>query len=113
MEPFPGEVAVYCQGCKTDTATFTLTKIRNGHLIESCNQCGSDARMTGVPDVYWPGHRYFDQNLGDEQHSDGQWIESKRHKAAVMKAQGATEAGDRKHGARVKYEPGYGLRNFQ
>lgn len=103
---------MHCQGCNSNTATYTKTVVLNDHLVESCNQCGSSARMTGTPDVFFKAP-YWDDNLGDEKHPDGQFITSRAHKAAVMKEQGATEAGDRKRGARVDYVPGYGLRNFR
>lgn len=102
---------MHCQGCNTDIAVCTNTRVVDSKLVETCNVCSRNYKIPGLPDVFFQ-RPYFDQNLGDERHPDGQYIESKQHKARIMREQGAVEAGDRKHGARVKYEKGYGMRNF-
>lgn len=103
-----------CDGCGNQVAAKLKFKCNDeGVLICKCDKCGNFGGTVNVPDVYWPGHRYFDQNLGNEKFPYGQWIESKQHKQKIMREQNLVEKGDRVKGSRVKYEPGYGMRKFQ
>ena len=63
--------------------------------------CVSDSVGRGSPDVYFKGP-YFDPNLGSPDvpgHENGSYVESRQHKAMLMKRFGLSEAGDRRHGS--------------
>lgn len=66
---------------------------------ESCDGCGSvSANAAYVPDVFWNGPGYH-PGLVDQQNKPI-YLESRRHKAKVMKEQNSREAGDLNHGSR-------------
>lgn len=70
-------------------------------LSESCDRCAG-LRNLDFPDVSFT-EPYMDPNLAHPDRPwevDGVWIESKRHKAMLMKEQDLREIGDRKGGAR-------------
>lgn len=69
----------------------------NGQSVETCNFCGSFS-TTYIPDVYWPGHSHTNPNITDRM-GNPIYLESRQHKARVMKEQGLSEAGDRVHGS--------------
>ena len=72
---------------------------------ETCDSCGALGNLY-APDVYFD-RPYLDPNLvtpKDHNSPDGIWVESKRHKAQLLKEQGLRECGDRVHGAR-SYDP--------
>ena len=86
-----------CNWCGNDKAY----RVRVRAMHESCDRCG-DLPNLDFPDVSFT-EPYLDPNLAhpDRQHEvNGVWIESKRHKAMLMKEQNLREVGDRKHGAR-------------
>ena len=56
-------------------------------------------KANGLPDVYFKS-AYYEPHLGTDGSPFGQRVASKRHKAALMRAQGVSECGDRVHGAR-------------
>jgi len=95
-----------CDGCGFEhAASLRYTGTGNEQKCV-CDECSPNALKAGIPDVYFNAP-YFDENLGDEKHPQGQFIESKEHKKAIMKEQNLVEAGDRKHGAR-NFEKGFG-----
>jgi len=55
--------------------------------------------MPGIPDVYWPGHEHYNENLTDNM-GNPILLKSRRHKAEALKMMGVTETGDRVRGAR-------------
>lgn len=89
-----------CRGCGHEEATRTFTRIDiGGTLTESCDRC-SKISGSSVPDVYWPGNAHFNPMLTDDKGSPI-WLESRRHKAEVMRKQGLREAGDFHRGHRI------------
>ena len=67
--------------------------------LEECERCGT-VGSAGVPDVYWPGHAYKSENITDRM-GNPILLESRQHKANVMREQGISECGDRSHGTRI------------
>lgn len=63
----------------------------------------SDAIPSITTDVYFK-EPHFDEHLADAKHPQGQEVRSKKHKSRIMKEQGVREAGDRRHGARMKFD---------
>lgn len=53
--------------------------------------------MVWVPDVYWPGHIHKDANIVDNMGNEI-LLESRQHKATLMRERGMREANDRVHG---------------
>jgi len=99
-----------CNGCGNKHAVFIKTRFDNAYgddknkqIYEVCDKCGQVVSK-GSPDVYFR-EPVFECNLGDEAHPYGQWVTSKAHKAAIMRAQGMREKGDRIHGARTAFDP--------
>jgi hypothetical protein len=99
-----------CNGCGADNAIKMRIVYDEKENVsrEICDHCGLRGSV-GVPDVYFRSP-YFDENLGDERNPNGQRIESKMHKAAIMRQLGVTEAGDKRHGARNWERNNYGER---
>ena len=86
-----------CQRCGNKEA-YSLSFSAAGC---SCNLCGL-TRSKGSPDVYFR-RPYLDPHLvdvKDVRQKDGVWIESKRHKAEIMRNLNVVEAGDKRHGGR-------------
>ena len=102
-----------CDGCGNEKAIFIKTYFDNNYGVdvngekiksqmkEMCEKCGLVVTK-GTADVFFR-KEYFDQNLGDEKHPEGQWITSKAHKAKIMREQNVREKGDRVHGSRLDY----------
>ena len=88
----------HCRNCGNTSAYHLKTIFIKEGRIDSCNACGLSV-STWFPDVYWPGHSYKSENITDEI-GIPILLESKRHKATLMRQQGMTEAGDRVHGMR-------------
>lgn len=88
-----------CGGCGNEKARITKTFALESGLVEYCDlsNCGG-LKAPYVPDVFFPGP-HFSENLGDENHPNGIFVESKRHKARLLAAQGLREDGDRVHGS--------------
>lgn len=90
-----------CSGCgnRFPTVTRTWFDRESRRFLEVCNSadCGNLKPPT-FHDV-WVPKPYFDPNLGDENNPHGRMIESKGHKAKVLKELGLREDGDRYHGA--------------
>lgn len=87
-----------CKGCGNEEA-YRWRKRDDG--AESCDKCSSIS-SPWLPDVYFK-EPYLDPNLAHPdrpKEKDGVWVESRRHKAQLMKEQGLVEGGDKKHGAR-------------
>jgi len=87
-----------CRGCGNDQAWHTKTIYEDGQIISLCDRCGLEGAGDGVPDVYlaYIGQKF--ENLTDKMGNPIE-IQSKRHKAEVMKQLGVREAGDRVNGA--------------
>lgn len=104
-----------CNGCGDTAAYHIVTKIdRSGNIQDFCNRCGGSERgsIPASPDVFWPGHPHYNNNLCD---GSGKPIllESKIHKAAVMKEQGVREAGDPVNGSRALPRPSSWYEGFK
>lgn len=91
-----------CQGCGNSTATITRTWFTDQGMMEVCDKkdCG-DLKTPWFPDVYFRQPEFV-ENLADEKHPFGQLVESPRHKARLLAAQGIREDGDRLRGSRDK-----------
>lgn len=91
-----------CGSCKNKNA-YRVRLTESG--FESCNSCGGLANLW-TPDVSFT-RPYLDPNLAHPNRpweKDGVWIESKRHKATLMKEQKLREGGDRRHGS-INFDP--------
>lgn len=77
-----------CNGCGNEKALH----VRIGKGFEICDKCGS-LPTTSLPDVFFEGTGYFDENLADKQHPKGQYIHSRRQKAEIIRKLGLREAG--------------------
>ena len=91
-----------CEGCGNKAAVVTRTGYENGQRYEICNSsnCGNLA-TPWHPDVYFRRPEMV-ENLADANHPFGQVVESRRHKARILREQGLREAGDMHHGSRDK-----------
>lgn len=91
-----------CMGCGNEDARITRTYALADGLAEVCDakECG-DLRAPWVPDVFFPGP-HFSEHLGGEDNPNGVFVESRRHKARLLAAQGLREDGDRVHGSIFK-----------
>lgn len=99
-----------CDGCGNEHAIRIKTYFDNvpgetekSQMKEFCDVCGSVNNSTVLPDVYFR-KPYFDENLGDPKHPYGQHVESKAHKARIMREQNVREHGDRVRGARAAFD---------
>ena len=95
-----------CEGCGNAEAwrIQAVVDARTGERFEVCNsaECGQLGNLD-VPDVYFR-KPYNDPNLVnhmDVKNKNGVWVESKRHKAMLMREKGVVEAGDKSGGGRV------------
>ena len=94
-----------CNGCGNKEALHVkICYTDKGEKIELCEKCGKAGHIT-IPDVYYPGHPYFDENLADKDHRKGQMVNSKAHKAALLKKLNLVEAGDIKNPLTGKVTP--------
>lgn len=89
-----------CRNCKSEKSWHVITIFdpQADQFIDQCDQCGLEGAGGGVPDVYFKRSGQEFANLTDDMGRPIK-IESKRHKAEVMKALGVSEAGDRVNGA--------------
>lgn len=94
-----------CAGCGNPRAVVTRTIALATSLVEMCDapECGN-LKTPWVPDVHFSRPEVI-EHLADQEHPFGQMIESRRHKARVMREQGIREDGDRHHGSRDKGAP--------
>ena len=86
-----------CGSCGRESYCLKVYYTSNG-TRESCRYCG-DFRVPFTPDVYFDGP-YFEANFATPDKPQGQWVESRKHKASILQSLGCREAGDRQHGAR-------------
>ena len=94
-----------CNGCGNDHARRVVVHyLKNGDTAECCDVCGRMS-STPIPDVYCPASGYFDPNLANAANPEGMFINSKRHKAEVMKSLNLVEVGDRKNRVTGKVTP--------
>ena len=87
-----------CNNCGNDRAR-RWRRYEDG--MECCEGCGGLGALS-IPDVYFV-KPYLDPNLPHPNRpweKDGVWVESKQHKAALLKEQGLREVGDKVNGAR-------------
>ena len=86
-----------CANCGNQSATrWKLTFSKEGRF-EECDQCSKGSFNTGIPDVYWPGHQHKDSNIVDLSGNEI-LLESRRHKAELLRERGMREGNDRVHG---------------
>lgn len=87
-----------CRTCHNDRpiTVRAIYSLKEG-IIESCDRCGQ-VSMPQMPDVYWPGHQHTNPNITDNM-GNPILLESRQHKAKIMKQKGIIEVGDRYHGA--------------
>jgi len=74
-----------------------------GNSLECCETCGQ-VRTPAIPDVYFK-EPYHDEHLADKLHPHGQYVESRRHKARLLKELGLREAGGDKNPILGKVAP--------
>lgn len=98
-----------CEGCRNPEpwARHTKKEAVTGRRYEECNRC-FDSSIPSNPDVYFKAP-YWDESLSDFDspnfvYGKGTWVESKSHKAYLLKKLGLRESGDRVHGA-IKFDP--------
>lgn len=85
-----------CNGCGNPSAH----RVRITKDDECCDRCAGLGNVW-VPDVSFR-RPYFDPNLGNPGRpgeKDGVWVESKQHKARIMREQHLRERSDRVGGA--------------
>lgn len=69
-----------------------------------CDRCGGLKADVGFDDVYFD-KPYLDPHLIDihkPEQRNGVWVESRAHKAALLKEKGWREVGDKRGGARLE-----------
>ena len=82
-----------CQ-CGNDKATrISGCMDEKGDYKEICEVCGDIQGLVTIPDLYFKG-RYFDEHITDDHHRNGTWVESRRHKAKLLKERKLHESGD-------------------
>lgn len=85
-----------CANCGNKEATrWKITWAKEGPR-EECDRCGKSAYNSWVPDVCWPG-MHTDANIVDNM-GNPILLESRRHKAQLMRERGMREANDRVRG---------------
>lgn len=97
-----------CINCGSKKWLFKSFILRDdtNEKIEICDVCVRTLYVKGVPDVTCPNGGYFDPNLADSKHPDGQYVRSKRHKQQLLKQLNLREAGDdinKKLGKKMPY----------
>ena len=91
-----------CNGCGNSNATiWQLIVTKKYGRQEKCDKCGIVSSPVHS-DVYWGG-QHTNPNITDE-HGTPIFLESREHKARIMREKGIIEAGDKVHGA--PYLPG-------
>ena len=85
-----------CEGCGNTEALHIRVSYHEGEKQEQCDICGNLGRFDST-DAYCPIGGYFDENLADAQHRKGQYVHSKRHKAALLKRLNRVEAGGQRN----------------
>lgn len=100
-----------CKGCGNSEAWAVHPKKEKltGKVFEECNRC-FDSSIPAFPDVYFR-EPYWDEYLCDYDDPSyspkrGTFIQSRAHKAYVLKKCGLREDGDARGGAR-KFDPLY------
>lgn len=88
-----------CRGCGNKRAAILKVYYEDQKRVELCDDfaCGN-LRSPLIPDVYFR-EPYFDPNLANEKNPQGVQVESRRHKAHLLREQGLKEGGDRYHGS--------------
>ena len=95
-----------CQNCGKEVFHWKRSESnKNGY----CRYCG-DLQVRSLPDAYVSPGGYFDENLADDKHPQGQWITDKNQKKEIMRNLDVIECGDRIHGARNFEGDHYGER---
>lgn len=91
-------IEMECSSCGNKEAhRISYTKEK-----ESCDKCGASNHFK-FSDVYFK-EPYLDQNITDPVKAPhGTYINSREHKAAVMKMNGIREFGDKRHGSRDRF----------
>ena len=84
-----------CDACGSDVASVLRWNSEDGWR---CNMCGQ-VPITSSKDAYFRAP-YFEQHFADDKHPHGQFVESKEHKAQIMRTLGIREGGDLRHGSR-------------
>jgi len=90
-----------CNGCGNPNAR----RMRITKDYQCCDGCGGLGNVKHS-DVYFR-NPYFDPNLADPkkpEQKDGVWVESREHKARILKELGLREVGDRRGGA-INFDP--------
>ena len=90
-----------CPSCHQDAYTLKY-KTREAKVVVVCNNCGG-AKPPWVPDTFFKGP-HFEEHLADQKNPQGVHVESRRHKAELMRSRGVHETGDKIHGARISKE---------
>jgi hypothetical protein len=90
-----------CAGCGNKAAFALRVRFtKEDGSVETCDVCGKvSACAAATPDVYWPGRGHYDDNIVDQSTGKPIFLESRRHKAQLMKEQGMREANDSHRGA--------------
>jgi hypothetical protein len=87
-----------CSGCSNKEAT----RISYSSKGETCDRCGNLGAFK-FSDVFFKAP-YFDANITDPVKAPhGTQINSRQHKADVMRANGLKEVGDKRHGSRDRF----------
>lgn len=89
-----------CNNCGNDHAlVWRLFHDKERGWVESCDICGRlSSGSAYIPDVYWTGPGYHPGIV--DKNNKPIYLESRRHKAALMREQNTREAGDLHHGQR-------------
>jgi hypothetical protein len=92
-----------CPTCSNEVAyRLSYRTGKDGIIRVLCDKCGL-LNPVVQPDVYFKG-AYYDESIVDEKNpatwDKGTYVESRAHKAALMKKHNLFESGDRKHGSR-------------
>lgn len=86
-----------CNGCGNAEAYQIRSIYDKGEVFDSCDRCGN-VSVAALPDAYLGHIGQTFSSLCDDMGRPIP-IQSKRHKAEVMKSLGVSEAGDRVNGA--------------
>ncbi len=89
-----------CNGCGNPAAY----RVRYSKHGECCNSCAGGLPSVQNSDVFFK-KPYLDPHLVDPtkpEQKNGVWIESREHKASLMRELGWREAGDKKGGGRIE-----------
>lgn len=86
-----------CTSCGNDKAYGLKIAYTKYGRFEECDRCGQVSNV-GIADVYWKGPGYHPGILDKD--NKPIFLESRGHKARLMKEMGLREAGDTHHGKR-------------